>query len=140
MPYATLRAKYEQCGDKVVAALKTGDVACADKSPVPIKTTRSVTFVGIFALIVGDQKAKFLKECTETLSSNGREVECIDVRSGSIIVDLRGLKDALDSVEAEIFAANGLDLPSFERLLLAGVVECFCIFAAFAVCVMLGFC
>ena len=43
MPYATLRAKYEQCGDKVVAALRTGDVACADTTPPPTTTTPTTT-------------------------------------------------------------------------------------------------
>ena len=42
-------------------------------------------------------------------------MECVDVRSGSIIVDVRGSASAVDAVTQEI-AANGLKLPSFSAL------------------------
>lgn len=120
MPFSRLRADYEQCGDDVVDALKTGDAACADTAPPEIKVKISVVFDGKFEDIVGAAKTTFLDECSKSLSSNDREVACVDVRPGSVIVDVRGSTDALDAAGAEL-EAKGLTLPSFKSLK-AGVV------------------
>ena len=86
---------------------------------------QSLVLDGNFNQIVGSDKKKFLQECTSTLSSNGPGVECVDVRPGSIIVDVRGQKAALDGMATEI-ETNGLDLPSFQKLSVAGLAEWHC--------------
>jgi len=78
---------------------------------------------GDYELIVFRFKADFLRECTQTLSSHGaRDVKCVDVREGSIIVDVGASKAAVDAAVAEV-VANGLDLPSFEKLTVQGMTE-----------------
>jgi hypothetical protein len=59
-------------------------------SPVT-PVTNTVVFEGDFEDVVGTNKNKFLEECTILLSENGAlDVECIDVRPGSIIVVVSG--------------------------------------------------
>ena len=70
---------------------------------------------GDFEEIVGSNPTQFLQECTHKLSSDGRDVECVNVRSGSIIVDIRGSTEALDVAVSEMESV-GLDLPNFSKL------------------------
>ena len=86
--------------------------------------TRSIVLDGKFEEIITGARMylKFLQECTRSLSSGGRTVECVDLRPGSIIVDLRGSEDAVDSAVLEV-AIIGLNLPSFPRLRAAGSGE-----------------
>ena len=88
------------------------------------KTTRSLVLNGDYHFVVARFKDQFLRQCTQKLSHNGaRDVECVDVRSGStsIIVDLSGSKAAVDAAVAEV-NGNGLELPSFATLIVPG--EC----------------
>ena len=78
------------------------------------QTTVSIVLDGDFDDIIGSDKTQFLEECTDSLSSDG-SVECVDVRRGSIIVDIRGSTAAVDAVVAEV-ESKGLDLPSFPVL------------------------
>ena len=80
-----------------------------------LKATRSIRFDGNFEQVVGSDKTKFLQECTTKLSANDRDVECVDVRPGSVVVDIRGSSDALDAVVSEV-ETKGLALPSFANL------------------------
>ena len=75
----------------------------------------SIVFLGDFGQIIGAKRAKFLAECTDSVSSNG-SVKCVDVRPGSIILDLKGSRAAVDAAVAQM-KTNGLDLPSFTALL-----------------------
>lgn len=87
----------------------------------------SVVMDGNFEEIISSGAAKFLEECTSTLSSFGSNVECVDVRPGSIIVDVQGPRAALDDVVVNL-EADGLNLPSFELLLVKGVAKLVCNF------------
>ena len=98
-----------------------------NSTPLVPKTTNSIVLDGDYEQIVGSDKQKFLRECTSALSSNGRDVECVDVRSGSIIVDVRGSKAALDAAVADV-GTKGLNLPSFKKLSVQGVAEWCCTF------------
>ena len=83
-------------------------------------TTKSIVLEGDYNETVGPSTQKFLRECTTSLSSNGtRAVECVDVRPGSIIVDVRGKQDVVARVAHQINTL-GLALPSFPRLFVAG--------------------
>ena len=71
---------------------------------------------GDYNQVVGNNKTKFLQECTSALSLNGaRDVECYDVRPGSIILELHGSSFALTAAEDAV-TADGLKLPSFPVL------------------------
>jgi len=77
----------------------------------------TLVLAGIFSEVVGDNKDSFLQECTADMSDNGAtDVECVDVRQGSILVDVGGSDP--DAVKAAVtnVRQNGLDLPSFESL------------------------
>ena len=65
--------------------------------------------------IVGSNKAKFLDECTKGFTAKSLDVECSDVRPGSIIVTVRG-KVADVATAVKDVRDNGLDLPSFDAL------------------------
>lgn len=82
----------------------------------------SLALDGNFEQIIGAETLTFLEECTSKLSVYGNSVECIDVRPGSILVDVRGTRAALYDVMTEV-EYNGLDLPSFEKLTATGVTE-----------------
>ena len=96
-----------------------GRASSCQKSEVPAKTAavdqRSIVLEGDFKQIVGADTTKFLEECTRKLSSDGRDVKCVAVRPGSIVVDIRGSTDALDAAVSEVKNA-GLKLPSFSKL------------------------
>ena len=73
-------------------------------------------FPGDYDQVVGTNKAKFLEECTTELSGKVTgNVECTDVRKGSIVVDVSGPKDAVTQAVQDV-QTNGLDLPSFTAL------------------------
>ena len=84
---------------------------------------------GDFNVVVGQNKQAFLQECTTSLSSGARAVQCVDVRPGSIIVDVSGKKDALAAAVLQVKSA-GLALPSFPKIFVAGlyvyVIVCTC--------------
>jgi len=81
----------------------------------------SVVLDGDYNEIVGSDKQQFLQECTMLLSSNGtRAVACVDVRPGSIIVDLKGDKHAVIAA-ARKTKVKGLSLPSFPKLVAEGM-------------------
>ena len=85
---------------------------------------------GDFNVVVGQNKQAFLQECTTSLSSGARAVQCVDVRPGSIIVDVSGKKDALAAAVLQVKIA-GLALPSFPKIyFVAGlyvyVIVCTC--------------
>ena len=82
--------------------------------------TESIVLGGNYDKTVGSNKEKFLQECTRSFSSNGiHPVECVDVRPGSIIVDVRGKRDAVTAVVLKV-KTTGLALPSFPKLFGAG--------------------
>ena len=83
--------------------------------------TRSIVLDGKFEdLITGaSMYMTFLRECTDSLSSGGRTVECVDLRPGSIVVDIRGTESAVEAAVLEV-AIIGLNLPSFPRLMAKG--------------------
>lgn len=79
-------------------------------------TTTTIAFAGNYDDVVGNDKEQFLQECTTLLSSSGNgDVECINVRPGSIIVDVRGPETTLAAAMADV-ESNGLDMPSFPML------------------------
>lgn len=71
------------------------------------------TFAGDYATVVGSNKALFLSECSTALSP----VTCTDVRAGSIIVTLEAPQEADMIAAIERLSRDGLDLPSFTRIL-----------------------
>ena len=74
---------------------------------------------GNFDQVVGSDTLKFLQECTSMMSLSHRNLECVDVRSGSIVLDMLGQKAALDVVMTDIMD-NGLKLPSYPKLVASG--------------------
>jgi len=107
-----------------VARIIAEELAKADGAPPATpEATVSLMFPGDFATVVGDKKELFLNECTADLSDNGAlDVKCSRVRPGSIIVDVSGSGDAVDSAVAQA-TSNGLDLASFESLGPAEVLD-----------------
>ena len=76
----------------------------------------TVVLAGNFDEVVGKNKGKFLVECTKKLSNNGAlDIECYDVRPGSIILELQGSPSAVQSAASDVQAA-GIDLPGFPPL------------------------
>lgn len=92
-----------------------GRSSSCEKPEAPAKVTRAIVLDGDFEEIVGSNPTQFLQECTRKLSSDDRDVECVDVRPGSIIVDIRGSTEALDAAVLEVETV-GLDLPNFSKL------------------------
>ena len=95
-------------------------------------TTQSIVLDGDYNQVVGQNKQAFLQECTTSLSSGARAVQCVDVRPGSIIVDVRGEKDAVAAAVLQV-KTTGLALPSFPKIffqvagLYAFVYVCMCV-------------
>ena len=88
-------------------------------------TVESVVLDGDYNETVGSNKQQFLQECTMLLSSKGtRAVECVDVRPGSIVVDLAGDKHAVTAAAYKT-KIKGLSLPSFPKLVAEGVTTIF---------------
>ena len=88
-------------------------------------TVKSIVLDGDYKKTIGSNKQQFLKECSLLLSSNGtRAVACVDVRPGSIIVDVEGKKHAVTAAVNKI-KIEGLSLPSFPKLVAEGVVTIF---------------
>ena len=58
---------------------------------------------------------KFLEECTKAFTSKSLDVECSDVRAGSILVTVRGSVADLAAAVKDV-RDNGLELPSFDAL------------------------
>ena len=90
-----------------------------------------IVFDGNYQQVIGSHVSKFLEECKEKLSSVVSNVQCtdvqrVDVSAGAVIIlELRGPRTNLNAAVADV-AANGLDLPSFQKLLVAGVTEWHC--------------
>ena len=96
----------------------TTTTTTAAPAVAPAAAPRKVTIVldGDYDTVVGTDKEKFLRECTTSVSSDGaREVECVDVRPGSIVVDLSGEDQAVVAAVAEV-ETNGLATESFQTL------------------------
>lgn len=74
----------------------------------------SVVFQGDYEQVVGSDKSAFLQQCTVSLSQNGN-VECVDVRPGSIIVELQGFVDATNAAVDQV-ETIGLNLRNFPPL------------------------
>ena len=87
--------------------------------------TKLIVLDGDYEAIVGSNKDLFLQECTSALAVIARGVQCVDVRPGSIIVEIRGSEDAVNAAEAKV-ETKGLDLPSFEKLSVAGTARYGC--------------
>lgn len=77
--------------------------------------TTAIIFDADYPSIIGSRSALFLRECTEEVSKDFDQVECISVSPGSIIVVIGGPSDSRSSV-AEDLRSNGLHLPSFEHI------------------------
>merc|ERR1719201_3137563 len=89
----------------------TSTTARGATSRSPPREEKTIALAGDYDKVVGSKKAKFLQECTAKL----RDVECYDVRSGSVLVSLRGSRSALDAAAKDV-RDTGLDLPSFDAL------------------------
>jgi len=90
----------------------TTKAAATTKKPAAEQT---IAFEGNYNDVVGSKKTKFLEECTKGFTSKSLDVECSDVRAGSIIVTVRG-KVADVATAVKDVRDNGLDLPSFDAL------------------------
>ena len=77
----------------------------AEAPTPPPRAKATIALDADYSKVIGNMKAKFLQECTTVVSLNGdRDVECYDVRSGSIILELRGSSAGVAAAEqAEIF-------------------------------------
>ena len=88
------------------------------------KPKAEVVFPGDYNKVVGPKKAVFLKECTDSVSKKGTvDVQCIDVRPGSIIVSMGGSNKAV-AAAAQNMVDEGLKLTSFAPLTGADLNEC----------------
>ena len=64
-----------------------------------------------------ENKQEFLTECTHKLSNdNTRDLVCVDVRPGSIIVDIEGTPEALVAMEKEVQTEAVFQLYGFPEL------------------------
>ena len=75
---------------------------------------------GNFKDVIGEgdeNKQKFLTECSRELSNgNTRDLECVDVRPGSIIVDIEGAPEDLVAMEEEVQTEKAFVLDGFPEL------------------------
>jgi len=103
-------------------AIATTTTKAPTQAPTAAPTqapTAKIVLDGDYDTVIGTDKEKFLRECTATVSSNGaREVGCVDVRPGSIVVDLNGDEQAVAAVVADV-ETNGLATQSFQKLAVA---------------------
>ena len=104
-------------------AVATTKAPPAVTSPLP-KPKAEVVFPGDYNKVVGSKKAVFLQECTDWVSKKGTvDVECVDVRPGSIIVSMDGSDNAVAAAAQDV-VAKGLKLKSFAPLTGADLNEC----------------
>ena len=94
------------------------DLNVAEVCPAPTtkapKITSEISLSGDYEQVVGSKKVTFLRECTNTLSSKF-DVECSNVRSGSIILELRGSRPEVAAAQNYV-VTNGIKFPSFPAL------------------------
>ena len=92
---------------------------------------RSLMLDGNFEQIIGSDASTFLQQCTTRLAESGSGVECVDLRPDParsiIIVDVRGPRGYVNEVVAGV-GSDGLYLPSFPPLFVAGLAERDCTF------------
>ena len=83
-------------------------------------------FEGNFQQVIGSASLTFLEECIAMLETVASNVQCADVKrvevpTGSVIIlEVQGPRTALNIVVSDV-AANGLDLPGFPKLEVAGI-------------------
>lgn len=87
------------------------DQHCPNDDQIDAVVTESVRLNGDFESIVAPNKSRFLSECSARLSP----IDCIDARSGSIIIDLQGPSNEMRS-QVEKIKAEGMQLPSYPAL------------------------
>ena len=86
------------------------------------KTIKEVTLVlkGNFNEVIGEDeesKQQFLSACTLKLSKdNARDVRCVDVRPGSIIVDIEGAPKQLGELAEELKTEKSFVLEGYAEL------------------------
>ena len=71
---------------------------------------------GNFAAIVGEDKVAFIVELQAAFDAAGWLLIILDVRAGSIIVDVAGTPEAIVETQAEIEEETYVELPSYGRI------------------------
>ena len=87
---------------------------------------------GNFKDVIGEgaeNKKKFLTACTDKLSNgNTRDLACVNVRPGSIVVDVEGATEALVAMKKEVQTDKAFELAGFPKLTVerVAIVEGIC--------------
>ena len=83
----------------------------------------TITLAGDFGKVIGEgkkNKQKFLNVCTHNLSRNGtRNLECTDVRPGSIVISVGGARSELTEVINRLKNQQSLRLEGFGEINIA---------------------
>jgi hypothetical protein len=88
-------------------------------SPTEILNQLNLTFTNNYEEVCGNLKTLFLQECSKAIHNLGfRNVYCIDVNSGSIIITLEGPQNEITSVSHFIMKSKGLLIPDIALLIL----------------------
>ena len=90
-----------------------------------IKQGATLVLGGSFKDVIGEgeeNKKKFLTACTQKLSKgNTRDLACVDVRPGSILVDVEGATQALVALKKEVQTNKAFVVPGFPKLTVEAV-------------------